>query len=62
MTKKDFTLIASILAKHKPVSGITVPASIALTNWQRTVKSFTGELESANSSFDSAKFLKACNY
>ena len=62
MTKKDYILIASILAKHKPVSGITVHASIALTNWQRMVKSFVGELESVNPRFDSERFFKACGY
>lgn len=58
MTRKDFELIARTLKGRKP----TYPLIGEFERWNRDAVTFADALEqhSGNSSFDKARFLKAC--
>ena len=58
MTRKDFELIASILAASKPDSdGNSYDEK---KQWELTVNEFADCLPSSNANFDRERFLKAC--
>ena len=54
MTKKDYELIARVLASYKPVS------DDPWVTWNNLCDKFAKELEKENPRFDGAKFERAC--
>lgn len=59
MTKKDFELIARVLARAKPVIRDENDAP-AGREWEYIVYQFVWELVLTNPRFDAVRFIKAC--
>lgn len=56
MTKRDFELIADVLARTKPAS---YEDDEAHGQWEKTVENFAHRLASTNPNFNRARFLRA---
>lgn len=59
MTKKDYILLARVMAESRPGKSTT---SDMLGNWQSICLKLAAELKNENPRFDYDKFLKACGY
>lgn len=59
MTKKDFELIAAVLAAVKPTELLSIPE---LDYWFSVSETFADALENRNPNFDRKKFLDACGW
>lgn len=69
MTRKDFIMIAAVLAASKP--GTLHPASgpearraheYALHTWKEIVNGFVSKIGSTTPTFNAARFKEACGY
>ncbi len=58
MTKKDFELIAEVLAAARPAGEM----ARGWTTWCRVVNLFSERLRTENPRFDSERFAVACEY
>jgi hypothetical protein len=60
MTRKDFELITSVLARANPERFAFSPSDDAKTAWHLCVNVFAEELARNNPRFNSGKFVVAC--
>lgn len=58
MTRKDYVLIADVLASFK--AGIALDDAKALNDYLTLVMMMAGELSNDNPRFDRARFTQAC--
>lgn len=56
MTRKDFRLLARVMAHTKP------SREACLATWNSVCEALATELCGTNPNFDRARFLKACTY